>query len=213
MRGPHALGIVALLALGAPALQAQDTLATAVTPAVKAAPAARRYVPVFGFNVGSMAIEPGAAARAEVGDRAYGLQFDAGVVVKRFLYLGADFGGQFLEDNAQFTENTTAGEKKSTANVTYLSAVAGFRTGSMPVVPLALQLNLGFTGTMTRRSIDQCVDCSVDKLDIPGGAFAEPVLVIGRQRARVRVSDRVYFAGDGMRNVVSVGVDYEMRKR
>lgn len=27
---------------------------------------------------------------------------------------------------------------------------------------------------MTRRSIDECVDCRVDKMSIPGGGFIEP---------------------------------------
>jgi hypothetical protein len=209
MRGPQAFGIVALLALGAPGLHAQDT--TATRPVV-AAPV-QRYIPVLGISVGAAAIETGAASRAQVGDRSWGLQFDGGVLVKRFLYLGADIGGQFLKDHAQFTQNTTLGEKRSTANVTYFSAIAGLRTGAMPVVPVALHLNVGYSGTMTRRSIDQCIDCDVDKMEIPAGGFVEPVLMLGRQRARLRVSDRVYFAGDGMRNMISIGVDYEARKR
>ena len=193
MRGRHLLGIAALLAAGAQLLPAQQ---------------AKRYTPVFGFNVGAMAIESGTAAASQVGDRSWGVQLDGGVLLNRFFYLGADFGGQFLDDKAQFEQNTTGGERESTANVTYLSAIAGVRTGTAPVVPVALALNVGFSATMSRRSIDQCVDCRVDKLSIPGGGFVEPTLLVGRRNARLRVSDRVYMGGEGMQSIISVGVDY-----
>ena len=198
MRALHVVSLAALLAVGAQQLQAQQ---------------AKRYTPVFGFNVGTMAIESGAAAASQVGDRSWGVQLDAGVVLDRFFYLGADFGGQVLDDKAQFEQNTTGGERESTANVTYLSAIAGLRTGTPRVVPVALALNVGFSATMTRRSIDQCIDCRVDKLDIPGGGFVEPTVLLGRRNARLRVSDRVYLDGKGMQNIVSVGVDYRYVKK
>ena len=198
----HFVGAAVLLALGAQALAAQDSLAT---------PAAPRPVLVAGFTVGSLEMNPDAAARAEVGDRSYGLELYVGAVFKRRWYLGMDLGGQFLDDHAEFTENTTGGERKSTANVTYLSALAGVRTGTLGPVPVAMGLNVGASASMTRRSIDNCVDCSVDKLSIPGGGFVEPVLMFGRRRARLRVSDRVYFAGNGMRSVISLGLDYQAR--
>ena len=186
---------VALLAVGASALPAQQV------------------TPVLGLNVGSLSIESASAARSQVGDRSYGLQLDAGVLVKRHLYFGVDLGGQFLRDQAQFTQNTTGGEKKSTANVTYFSGIAGARTGTLAVIPASLGVNVGASATMSRRSIDNCSDCQVDKLDIPGGAFVEPTLLLGRRNARLRVSDRVYLGGDGMRSVISVGADLQLRKR
>jgi hypothetical protein len=188
----------ALLALGAQSLEAQQ---------------AQRYIPVLGATVGAMSIEPSSADRSQVGDRSFGLQLDAGVLMKRRLYLGIDVGGQFLKDNAGFTENTTGGEKKSTASVTYLSAIAGLRTGTPRALPVGLGLNAGFSTTISRRSIDQCVDCTVDKLDIPGGAFVEPMLLFGRRNAQLRIVDRVYVTGEGMRNVVSAGVEFTARKR
>ena len=148
-----------------------------------------------------------------MGDRSYGLQLDGGVLVKRHLYFGVDIGGQFLKDQAQFTQNTTGGQMKSSAVVTYLSAMAGARTGSLPVVPLALGVNVGASTTISRRSIDNCSNCQVDKLDIPGGAFVEPTLLLGRRNIRLRMSDRVYLAGDGMRSVISLGADLQLRKR
>lgn len=198
MHGRRLFCLAALLAVGAQQLQAQQ---------------ASRYTPVFGFNIGTLAIDPDAAAASQVGDRSFGMQFDGGVIINRWFFLGADFGGQFLDDKAQFEQNTTGGEKESTANVTYFSGVAGVRTGMPRAVPVALALNVGMSGTMTRRSIDQCVDCRVDKLDIPGGAFVEPTLLIGRRKARFRASDRIYLDGKGMRSLISVGVDYQIQKK
>ena len=195
MHGRHFFVGAALLAIGARALPAQQV------------------TPVFGLTVGSLSIESASAARSQVGDRSYGLQLDAGVIVKRHLYFGVDLGGQFLDDQAQFTQNTTGGEMKSTADVTYLSAMAGARTGILRVVPVALGLNLGASKTISRRSIDNCTDCQMDKLDIPGGTFVEPTLLLGRRNIRLRMSDRVYLAGDGMRSVIAFGADLQLRKR
>ena len=83
----------------------------------------------------------------------------------------------------------------------------------MPVVPLALGVNFGASTTITRRSIDNCTDCQTDKLKIPGGAWVEPTLFFGPRAFKLRVTDRVYFAGDGMRSVISVGGDYSGLKR
>ena len=174
---------------------------------------AQQVTPVFGLSVGTLSIESATAAQSQVGDRSYGLQLDGGVLVKRHLYFGVDIGGQFLKDQAQFTQNTTGGEKKSTADVTYLSAMAGARTGVLPVVPLSFGVNAGVSTTISRRGIDNCDGCDLDKLDIPGGAFVEPTLLLGRRNVRLRASDRVYLGGDGMRSVIAVGVDLQLRKR
>ena len=174
---------------------------------------AQRAVPVVGFSVGTLAIESASAAREQVGDRSYGLQLDAGMLVKRHLYLGIDLGGQFLDDQAQFTQSTTAGKMKSSATVTYLSAIAGLRSGTLPVVPLALSLDAGASLTISKRSIDNCQDCRVDDLSIPGGTFVEPALLLGRNRARLRASDRVYLSGDGMRSVISLGAEWQLGKK
>jgi len=196
------LAAAAFLALPAHSMLAQATSA-----------ATRNVVPTFGFSVGTLAIDPDAAANSSVGDRSWGLQFDGGVVVhKHFLFL-ADIGGQFLDDKAEFTQATTAGNKKSTSNVTYFSAATGFRTGIPAAFPVGFALNLGGSATMTRRSIDNCVDCHVDKLKIPGGGFVEPMLLVRAGKFMIRASDRVYLGGDGMRSLISAGMQFDLNKR
>lgn len=188
----------ALLALLAPLLPAQEQ---------------RHITPVFGVSLGALAIESAAATQAQVGDRSYGIQLDAGVLLRRHFFLGIDLGGQFLDDKAQFTQNTTGGEMKSSATTTYFSAIVGVRTGALPVLPVDLALNAGASASMTDRSIENCTDCRVDDLDIPAGAFVEPVLLFGRGRWRLRAADRIYLAGDGMRSIFSVGAQFQPQRK
>ena len=197
--------------LGRPLILAAALLAAGARTA--SAQQSQRHLPVLGATIGSMSIESAAATQSQVGDRSYGLQLDAGVLMKRHFYLGVDVGGQFLKDNAQFTQATTGGTKKSTASVTYFSAITGLRTSVPNALPVALGLNAGYSATVSRRSIDQCVDCNVDKLDIPGGAFVEPMLLFGRRSVQMRIVDRFYLTGEGMRNVISAGIDFTVRKR
>ena len=196
------LAVAAFLALPAHAVLAQATPAKV-----------RNVVPTFGFSIGTLAIDPDAAATSNVGDRAWGLQFDGGVVVKKHFLFLADIGGQFLDDKAQFTQATTGGNKKSSANVTYFSASTGFRTGIPAAFPVGFALNVGGSATMTRRSIDNCVDCHVDKMKIPGGGFVEPMLLVRVRNFMIRGSDRVYLGAKGMQSVISAGVQYDLQPK
>ena len=191
------------------ALPAHTALAQATTPTART----RNVIPTFGFSVGALSINPDAAANSSVGESAWGLQFDGGVVVHKHLVFQADIGGQFLDDKAQFTQATTGGNKKSTSNVTYFSASTGFRTGIPAAFPVGLALNLGGSATMTRRSIDNCVDCHVDKLKIPGGGFVEPMLLVRAGKFLFRAADRVYLGGNGMQSLISAGMQFDLEKR
>ena len=189
-------------------LPAHTLLAQVAAPATT-----RNVVPTFGFSVGSGSIDSDAAATAQVGERALNLQFDGGVVVRRHLVFQADIGGLILDDKAQFTQATTGGNKKSSSNVTYFSASTGFRTGIPAAFPLGFALNVGGSATMTRRSIDNCEDCHVDKMKIPGGGFVEPMLLVRAGKFMIRASDRVYLGGDGMKSVISAGMQFDLNKR
>lgn len=96
--------------------------------------------------------------------------------------------------------------------MTYFSALTGVRT-ALGATPLAIGVNGGYSLATTRRSIDKCIDCQVDKLDIPGGAFVEPVLLFGRGPTRLRVGDWTDVGGDGMRSLISLGVELQSRRK
>ncbi|HET9004596.1 MAG TPA: hypothetical protein VFN39_11400 [Gemmatimonadaceae bacterium] len=196
------LAAAAILALPAHAVLAQATPAKA-----------RNVVPTLGFSVGTLAIDPDAAATSSVGDRAWGLQLDGGIVVKKHLLFLADIGGQFLDDKAQFTQATTGGNRKSSANVTYFSASTGFRTGIPVSFPVGFALNVGASATTSRRSIDNCTNCNVDKLKIPGGGFVEPMLLVKVRNYMIRGSDRVYLGAKGMQSVISLGMQFDLQPK
>ena len=205
---PHHESTMQIRYLAAAALLALPARAHAqATPATT-----RNVVPTLGFSVGTLAIDPDAAATSNVGERSWGLQLDGGIVVRKHLVFLADLGGQFLDDHSQFTQATTGGNKKSSASVTYLSASTGFRTGIPTAFPVGFALNLGGSVTMTRRSIDNCTDCHVDKLKIPGGGFVEPMLLVRVKTFMLRASDRVYL-GNGMQSVISAGMQIDLNKR
>ena len=188
---------VVLATASAQALQGQDSIPT-------------RKPFVFGMTANAMSIDPTTAGTELVGRRSWGMQLDAGLLL-RHLYVGFDIGPQFLSDKASFTQNTTGGEMTSTATLVYFSAMAGPRTPALQLIsgmaPVALGLYGGMSTTVAERSIDNCVDCRTDKMDIPGGSFVEPVLLFGAGRARLRMSDRVFVGGKGITSVMSVGME------
>jgi hypothetical protein len=192
------LAVLALAITGGEALHAQDSI-----------PARKPFV--FGITANAMSIDQATAGTQYVGQRSWGMQIDAGLLVKHHLYLGVDFGPQMLSDRASFTQSTTVGDLESSATLVYFSALAGPRTGAFQLIPgmppVALALYGGVSTTKTERSIDKCVDCYSEKMDIPGGSFVQPTLMFGAGRARLRLSDRVFVGGKGIRSVMSVGAE------
>ncbi|NUS98769.1 MAG: hypothetical protein HOQ11_15310, partial [Gemmatimonadaceae bacterium] len=52
-----------------------------------------------------------------------------------------------------------------------------------------------------------------DKLKIPGGGFVEPTLLLRVRKFMIRATDRVYLGGDGMRSVISAGMQFDFHGR
>jgi hypothetical protein len=201
--------VALLLALGAsaPVLSAQTPAPAEPAPAT---PAARKPF-ALGIVVNALSIDPGIAARQQVGSRAWGLQIDAGVTFARFLYAGVDIAPNGLSDHAGFTQSTTAGDKSSSAMLMYFSALAGARSPAVRIIPGLAATSFGLYGgastTTGERSISECVDCTTEKIDVPGGSFVQPTILFGEGTTRVRVSDRYYVGGKGLRSIISLGVE------
>ena len=192
------LAALAFSVVAGDALHAQDSI-----------PARKPFV--FGMTANAMSIDPSTAGAQFVGARSWGMQLDGGLLLKRFLYLGIDFGPQMLSDRASFTQSTTGGDMESTAGLVYFSAMAGPRIPAFQLVPgmapVAIGLYGGVSTTVAERSIDKCVDCHSEKVEIPGGSFVQPTFLFGAGRARLRVSDRLFMGGSGIRSVISVGIE------
>jgi hypothetical protein len=192
------LAALVLVTAGAHVLRAQDSIP-------------QRKPFVFGITANAMSIDGATAGTQLVGARSWGMQLDGGLLVKRFFYLGIDFGPQMLSDRASFTQSTTGGDMESSATLVYFSALAGPRTRPFQLVPglapIALGVYGGVSTTVAERSIDQCLDCRTDKMDIPGGTFVQPILLFGEGRGRLRISDRLFVGGKGIQSVISVGME------
>ena len=208
------LSALALATAIAPTLSAQ-TASPSPAPApaqpASAAPAAGRKPFEFGLSGGVMSMDAAVAAGQQIGARSFGMQFDGGVSFARFLYAGIDFGPQFVSDKASFTQSTTGGDKNSTAMLIYYSAMAGVRTPAARIIPGLAATSLGVYGgaskTTGERGIDNCSNCTTQDITVEGGSFVQPTLVFGDGSTRLRVSDRYYTGGKGIRSVISAGVE------
>ncbi len=151
-----------------------------------------------------------------LGSRGWGLGLNAAMSIGRIVVLGADVGGAWTGDDSSFTQSTTAGQKKS-STMTFLGSVfAGAKT---PVFPLsragemraAIGVNTGMSKWSAVRSIDNCVDCRVDRPSLTGGRYIEPYVIIGKYNASafagLKVGYRTYLANESTaRNVIFVGM-------
>lgn len=182
----------------------------ALASAASAQDVARKPL-MLGMTASHMSIDPTAAASQNVGARSWGMQFDGGYTFGRHFVVAADFAPHVLSDKAGFTQTTTAGDMSSSAMLLYFSAMAGARTTPFRIIPGLAASTLGVYGgaSMTKgeRSIGKCVDCNSETISIDGGTFVQPTITFGEGRTRLRVSDRYFVGGNGIRSVISAGVE------
>jgi hypothetical protein len=187
---------------------AQTTRASSA-PDATVAPATKPFV--FGMTANAMSINSAVATQQMVKPTSFGMQIDLGVTFARFLFAGIDLGPQMLRDQGSFTQTTTAGDMNSSADLLYYSAMAGVRSPSVRMLPFIPATSFGLygggSGTKGKRSIDKCVDCYSEDITIAGGSFVQPTLVFGEGKARMRVSDRYFTGGKGIRSVYSLGLE------
>jgi hypothetical protein len=149
--------------------------------------------PRVGLELLTGAVDPDQAEQAGVGTRAWGIQLSGAVTAFRILTVGVDLGAVGLRDNRQFTENTTEGEKSSGVGAGMGSLALGLRTP-----PLALALgganparvsagvNVGHTWMDANRTIERCVDCHAEDVNIRAGDFWEPALTVYSGASNIR---------------------------
>lgn len=153
-----------------------------------------------GFDLLTSGIEPQAALLAGTGERAFGGQLTLGVTAWRVLDVSGDFGVIGMKDEAQFSQPTTGGEKSSGVAAGVLSLAAGLRTpplrmGTDPAT-LSAGVSAGRTWMDVNRTIDRCMDCHGEDVEISAGGFWEPGLHATRGRGGLSARYRMYTEGD-----------------
>ena len=113
-----------------------------------------------------------------------GFELGLGSIFYRYFSIGGDIGIDYFEDEKEFTQMTTGGERESTIIVPYASLLAGLKT---PLILFSenskgrfgFGINAGRTWVFNaRRTIDNCADCYEEELDIDAGYFIEPETAI-----------------------------------
>jgi hypothetical protein len=103
-------------------------------------------------------------------------------VIHDFYLMGLKFSGEIPDDKKPFINNTTKGEKESHVELMQLSLYAGLIS---PKVYLSTVSELFMFGHLSfgnmwafgeERSINGCVDCDVQELDLNGGIYLDPEL-------------------------------------
>jgi len=136
----------------------------------------------FGAGLSTALVKSAPAEIQGISKRSFGFVLSGGAWWHRILALRLDGGVELFDDKRKFRQMTTGGEKSSSVTFFYGSFAAGIFTPPLRLdqkphgARLALGLNLGTDWTGGERSIEDCVDCHEEDLDLKGGVYFEPAL-------------------------------------
>ncbi|MBK7104396.1 MAG: hypothetical protein IPH62_03835 [Ignavibacteriae bacterium] len=133
------------------------------------------------FNLGmqNSSVKSNVAKEQGFPSNFYGFSMGLGIFHEFFLG-GLNFNGEVPEDKKPFLNNTTQGEKESNVQLMQFSVYGGLIS---PKLSLSEKSNLFFTGFLTLgnmwafgelRSINGCVDCDEEELNVNGGIYFNP---------------------------------------
>lgn len=113
-----------------------------------------------------------------------GLHWEAGVVLKEIIIIGAQVGLINYKDDNSYTATTESlsgtgeiSESDSSTQSWFFSPVAGLHT---PIWFAAKRfgitggVNVGYTFMSTSRGVDNCMDCGSEDFNVDSGLFVEP---------------------------------------
>lgn len=180
---------------------------------LSAGAAAAQQVPLekqLGFEVFAGSLNADAAETQGTADRMWGGQLNFGVTAFRVLRVSADAGFVGLRDHRSFTETTNEGDMESTVGGVVGSLVAGLHTPPLALAPghaadVTAGVNVGHTWIGADRSINRCIDCTLERVRIDAGNFWEPSLQVFHGRNGLSARYRVYRAAADMRNALMIG--------
>ena len=160
----------------------------------------------------SSGVVSGTANREGIGSRGFGFLAGGGAHIQEMIVAGAEVGFQFVHDKASFGQSTTGGYRTSTTGIWDLAGFMGVRAPSAKVGSQGWRVtggvNVGLSGVGGRRSIDNCIDCDSQGLEIGGGVYVEPVVMFfKRGHMTFGASYRVYRKSSDVRStcVVRIG--------
>jgi hypothetical protein len=156
----------------------------------------------------SSQVDSGAAGQARIGSRGYGGLLGFGVHLKGIVVAGASGEYQYVKDKDPFGNDTTGGYKTSSTGLYDFSIFGGLRTPFLGKTSgIRLGVNAGRSWFGGRRSIGNCIDCDEEGLNVGGGTYFEPLILIGkRQGLNFSASYRIYGKDSDVRNMFTVGL-------
>lgn len=132
------------------------------------------------LGVGTYNLNEDTVVPQGLGRSAFSLGLDAHLVFGNYIRLGAGVFGFSPEDNEEFTV-PVMDEYGNISGGQGSAAGAGIFGEAGVTVPLGKavrsELNLGLLGVTADRSVANCVDCPVEALHIPAGAYIKPRLL------------------------------------
>ena len=174
----------------------------------------------FGFEMGVSTIAPTVQKEFAMGQGAFGIGFDLGLIFFDVADLYVAVGGSFPKDEARFSQtvkNQTSGKisnAKSSLEFTTWDFAIGPRTpylhtgkpNSTKYAGLALLGRYGTSSSKAKRSISDCQDCRVDKFKMGNGTFFDLGLDISifdayrDWRWNIVLTRRTYTSGSPLNN-------------
>lgn len=163
-----------------------------------------------GLDVFTASLTTDAAEAQGTAGRMWGGQFSFGATSMRVLSVGADLGFVGLRDHRSFTEPTTGGDRTSTVGGVMGSLLGGLRTPPLALAPngetdLQAGVNVGYTLIGADRSINECVDCTIESVRIHAGGFWEPSVQLFHGKGGISVRYRRYAGGSDIRDALMIG--------
>ena len=152
------------------------------------------------FSLLTGSIDSAVARREGIGSRGWGGLAGFGLKFNKMAGVGAELTAQYVSDNESFTQLTNQGVYSSTTTLLDIAPYVALRA------PLgdgfSAGANAGYSLVFGTRTIENCINCFSEDLNVDGGLFVEPVVYIGKADSlQFGASFRLYMGGD-MKNMI-----------
>jgi hypothetical protein len=169
---------------------------------LSAAQASAEVDPYGEFSLLTGSIDGVVARREGIGSRGWGVLAGGGLKLNKLAGIGAEITVQYVSDNESFTQLTNQGTFSSTTTLVDAAPYLALRA------PLGDSFSVGANGGYSlifgSRTIENCINCFSEDLNVDGGLYVEPVAYIGKSGGfQFGASLRHYLGGD-MKNMFMI---------